>query len=349
MRVLFLTLYPPIAASPRYRVHQFLPALAARGIQCTVAAAVSEETWLRHHAPDAPRARAYHLEEIRRQVTQILGARKYDLVVVQKGLTTPSFRGLAALLRRTARRLVLDVDDAVHRAPPVALRGAARLLADQAQLIKVAAAADCVLAGNDWLAAQLQPHAQRVEVVPTVVDTDRFVPAAAPPDTYTLGWMGSPSTTPHLQIAAAALQGAPDVPAVILCGADPRQRDWPAATLAPWRLETEVTTLHRFSAGLMPLPDEPWTHGKCGLKALQYGACALPTVASPVGVAGSIVQDGETGILAQTPEAWRTAIARLRDPAERVRMGAAARARVEEAYSLRDWAPRLADLLESVA
>jgi len=348
MRVLFLTLYPEHAASSRYRVHQFVPTLEARGISCTVHAAISLDTWRRHQANDAPRARQYHLEELRRRLGQILGAGGYDLVVVQKGLASVSFRFLPALLKRFARRFVLDVDDAVHLAPPARLRGPARILENRGQFLELAGAAECVLAGNPWLAEELSPHAKRVEVIPTVVDTERFVPAETPPERYTLGWIGSPSTTPYAQHAADALQGVDNL-AVILCGADPRQIEWPAAKLTPWRLDTEVGVLQQFSVGLMPSPEEPWVRGKCGLKALQYGACGLPTIATPFGAAPGIIQDGKTGLLANDPAAWRDAVERLRDDGLRVDLGAAARAFVVNEYSLEAWGPRLADLLETIA
>ena len=348
MRVLFLTLYPEQAASPRYRVHQFLPALEARGIECTVASAVSLETWQRHQSAEAPRARQYHLEEIRRRITQLLGARKYDLVVVQKGLASVSFRLLPTLLKRYARRFVIDFDDAVHKAPPAQLQGFARSLENRRQLFQLSALADCTIAGNKWLASEVKVYAKRVEVVPTVVDTQRFVPAASPPERFTLGWIGSPSTTPYAQIAADCFREAEDL-GVILCGADPKRVHWPEAKLTPWRIDTEVETLQRFSVGIMPTPKEQWVRGKCGLKALQYGACGIPTIATPYGVAHDIIRDGETGLLADTKNDWRAAVDKLRDDDLRARLGATARDFVVNEYSLEAWAPRLADLLESVA
>jgi len=348
MRILFLTLYPEQAASSRYRVHQYLPALEARGIDCTVASAVSLDTWQRHQGADSPRARHYHLEEIRRRVTQLLSARRYDLVFVQKGLASVSFRLLPALLKRCARRFVVDIDDAVHLEPPAQLRGIARILQDRRQLLRLMAEADGVLAGNAWLAAQAQPHAKRVEVVPTVVDTQRFVSAGSPPETFTLGWIGSPGTTPYLRPVAEALREMQEG-SVILCGADPKQIEWPAAKFTPWRLDTETAILQQFSVGLMPLPEETWVRGKCALKALQYGACGIPTIATAFGAAQDIVQHGRTGFLVPTGGEWRASVTQLHDDALRARLGAAAREFVVNEYSIERWAPRLADLLESMA
>ncbi len=98
----------------------------------------------------------------------------------------------------------------------------------------------------------------------------------------------------------------------------------------------------------MPLPDTPWAHGKCGLKAIQYLAAGIPAVCSPVGAAPEIVRHDHEGRLAGTPGEWEAALhALLDDPALRARLGAAGRARAEERYSVRANAPRLAAALEA--
>ena len=102
----------------------------------------------------------------------------------------------------------------------------------------------------------------------------------------------------------------------------------------------------RMDIGIMPLLDSPWERGKCGYKIIQYMACGLPVVASPVGVNVNIVHHGENGLLATDEAAWRDALERLiASPALRERMGAAGRARVEAEYSLGAQVPRLADIL----
>ena len=101
--------------------------------------------------------------------------------------------------------------------------------------------------------------------------------------------------------------------------------------------------------GLMPLIDEPWARGKCGLKILQYMATGLPTVASPVGANADIVTHGADGFLAGTPEAWVEHLGRLaRDPELRRDLGRRARETVEGRFALPTVARQLADVLRSV-
>lgn len=357
MRILFLTLYPDVAASPRYRVAQFLPHLRAHGIECHVAAPLSEDEWRRLTGPER-RGRPfwYHAYETPRRLMQILGARRYDIVFLQKAVMSAYVRGFGLLMRRCARRLVLDLDDAVHLAPPHLLRGPWRIFERREQIGQLAAAADLVLAGNRWLESEVRGAGGRAVHFPTVVDTDRFTPASCPPDAFTLGWIGSPATTPHLESIIPLLESQ-EAARVLLVGADTgrlaRQRDnalsSPHVEIRSWMYEHEVDEVQRFSVGLMPLPKDDWTRGKCALKALIYMACGIPCVATPHGAILDIIQHGENGLFADSIEDWRAALESLRDPGTRARLGAAARTSVVEMYSLNNAAPRLLELLESVA
>lgn len=345
MRVLFLTLYPEAAASPRYRVHQFLPHLEAAGIACDVRAPLSEAEWRRHSGPSRKgRAFWYHALETPRRVRQILLARRYDAVFLQKAITTAYLPGLDRVLRAGARRLTYDIDDAVHLAPPHPLRMPWKLLEDRNQARRLMARADRVLAGNRWLADEAAALGGNAVCFPTVVDTDRFTPGPAPAR-FCAGWMGAPATATALESIGEALDElAPGE--LLVAGADPAQVHWEAARAVPWRYDTEVEIVQQFTVGLMPLARDAWNRGKCALKALTYMAAGVPCIATPYGAVTDIIRHGENGWFAETPAEWREAIAALRDPALRNRLGEAARATVEADYSLAQAAPRLARLLE---
>jgi len=349
MRVLFLTLYPDVAASPRYRVAQFLPHLETHGVECAVACPLTADEWRAFTGPGRRRrAFWYHAAELRRRLGQVLRARRYDVVFVQKGIMSAYVRGAAALLRWRARRIVYDFDDAVHLAPPHPLRRPWNLLEDRAQVAKVMAMADLVLAGNNWLKSEAEKHGAKAVHFPTVVDTARFSPCGDAPATYRVGWIGNPSTMVCLEPVAEVLGSLPDAD-VCLVGADAARAPWPNVEVRPWSLATEVDELRSFSVGIMPQPSGEWMKGKCGLKALQYMACGIPCVVSPGGAADEFIRHDENGLVADRPQAWREAFDRLRDPALRRRLGEAGRATVVERYSLAKAAPRLLALLETVA
>lgn len=347
LNILFLTLYPDSAASPRYRVLQFLPHLRARGFRCTVESAVSERAYEKFYGPSrSGRPFWYHADETPRRVMQILRARPFDIVVVQKAILSAYLRGMHTLLRANAKRLVYDIDDAMHLHPPHPLLGVWKTLEDEQQILHFVKDVDLVLAGNAWLASEMRGHAKRVDFFPTVVDTDYFFPAPSPPSSMVAGWIGNPSTTPHLSVTECL--GGLDHVTLRAVGADAARLPWRNAESIPWRRETEVAALRSFSVGIMPLIKDEWTRGKCALKALQYMACGVPCVATPYGAVLDVVADNVNGLFADSPEEWMAAIEWLRDESAHKKIADAGRTTVEQHFSLKQAAPKLGDLLESV-
>jgi len=118
----------------------------------------------------------------------------------------------------------------------------------------------------------------------------------------------------------------------------------------PWRAASEVEDLRPLDVGLMPLTDDEWSRGKCGLKALQYMALGIPPVVSPVGVNSTIVEDRLSGFHARDDgEGVEKIRLLLADAALRARLGAAARQTVERTYSARVQAPRMAQVFREAA
>jgi glycosyltransferase involved in cell wall biosynthesis len=117
----------------------------------------------------------------------------------------------------------------------------------------------------------------------------------------------------------------------------------------PWTEESEVSSIQSFDIGIMPLPDEPWERGKCGYKIIQYMACGLPVVASPVGVNTKIIQKGKNGFLARNPKEWETALIKLiANPKLRKQMGTNGRVLAEQEFSLQVQSPRLENILSDL-
>lgn len=347
MDVLFLTLYPESAASPRYRVHQFIPYLEARGVHCTVVSAIAEDAYARFTGPNrSGRAFWYHAHETPRRIQQLLSARRYDVVVLQKAITSAYVRGLGSLLRRSAKRLVYDIDDAVHLRAPHQLRAPWQIVENQQQMAEIMANADLVLAGNRWLVEETETLGGKAAHFPTVVDTERFVPAPKAPEAFTVGWMGNPSTAASLAPLHETLSSLPDARVVAVGAAAGQLPD--AVETRSWNVGQEVADLQGFSVGLMPLTPGDWARGKCALKSLQYLACGVPCISTPFGAALDALEDGVTGLFAETPAQWREAIETLRDADTRRRMGSAGRAMVEKRFSLAKAAPQLLQHLESV-
>jgi glycosyltransferase involved in cell wall biosynthesis len=208
-----------------------------------------------------------------------------------------------------------------------------------------------VIAGNDYLAERAKKAgARQIEILPSVVDGSRYHPAEVPPTgSFNLGWIGSPVTAPFLGLILPALQESHRQTGLrlTLVGGSISGLD---ATLLPWIEADEISDIQGFHAGIMPLPDAPFERGKCGYKLIQYMACGLPVIASPVGINTKIVRHGESGFLAESQQEWLEAILTLeKSPALRQRMGQAGRSRFEAEYSLQVTAPRLLALLRQAA
>ena len=208
--------------------------------------------------------------------------------------------------------------------------------------------ADLVFAGNPYLAEYAAGHNPHVAIVPTVIDTDAYVPipARSTDSRLCIGWSGSFSTIPHFDLAVPVLRKLKDrygdrLTFKVIGDARYRSEDLGIEGL-PWRLEDEIRELSSFDIGIMPLPDDPWARGKCGLKGLQYMALGIPTVMSPVGVNEDIIQDGVNGFLAGSEAEWLDKLSQLIESAAlRKRLGTAARQTVEAHYSVEAIRPQV--------
>lgn len=353
VNILALTRYSRLGASSRLRMYQYLPFLSDHGWNVDVQPLL-DDRYLRDVYEGRPRqatglARAYGS-----RILSLLGSRRYDLLWIQRELF-PSLPGLVEYLLRTSGvRYVVDYDDATfHRYD----RSRSRLvrLTMGNKIDHVMGGAALVVAGNDYLADRARrAGSQRVEVIPTVVDLDRY-PASSPETdhaTVRIGWIGTPSTVEYLTLVAGPLRSATSGGSarLIVIGAEPRELTDVPIDPVPWSEDTEVEALRSIDIGIMPLPDEPWEQGKCGYKLIQYMASARPVVASPVGVNPTIVQDGKSGFIAANDGEWTASLERLiADPVLREEMGQHGRSRAETRFSLRSHAPQLIDLLEAAA
>ena len=118
----------------------------------------------------------------------------------------------------------------------------------------------------------------------------------------------------------------------------------------PWRLDREVELFNTCDIGVYPLPDDDWSKGKCGFKAIQFMACGVPVLSAAVGVNREIIQDGVNGYLASSQDEWIAKLERLLgDAGLRRRFAEAGRRTIAERYSLGVNAPKMAAVLRAAA
>lgn len=166
-----------------------------------------------------------------------------------------------------------------------------------------------------------------------------------------IGWTGSYSTVQHLDTLRSVLRRLASLERFYLkvIGTSQYELDGVNVEASSWNSSSEIADLRQLDIGIMPLPDDRWSRGKCGLKALQYMALGIPAVCSPVGVNSEIIDDGKNGFLARTEDEWMEKLGRLlRSPSLRAELGAAGRRTVEDRYSAAVHAPRVCEVFRSV-
>ncbi|MFL5820778.1 MAG: glycosyltransferase family 4 protein [Solirubrobacteraceae bacterium] len=322
MRVLFVVDGGLDDPSARARVHQFVPGLSELGVDVRILSA-SDRAGL----------------DGKRRVLR--AARQADVVVLHRILPP---RPLLGTLVHVNPVLVFDFDDALHTLP-----GRRRRLRPVLEL-----AAE-VVAGNQELARYARRFCRSVTVVPTVVDPGAYSLSAgfSTRKPVRVGWIGTPGNLPFLELVRPALRElvkrGRSLDVRLISSSFP---DWPElpVTPVPWKFTGAASALAELDIGLAPLPDTPWTRGKCGLKVIEYMATGLPVVAAPVGALREIVVDGKTGLLARNGREWVAHVDRLVVDAElRCSLGQAGRRRVEERYSVAVAVPAIAKVLERAA
>jgi glycosyltransferase involved in cell wall biosynthesis len=328
-----------------------LPYLAERGIECTVAPFFDDTYTTSLLTADRKKWWRFGKSFLGR-VAALLAAHRYDLVVVHSELIPFIPTGVERLLANLAAPYVLDFDDAFfHQYDQHRLGIVRRMFAGKIGSLMKGAAVN--VAGSSYLAQYARQFSKDVVVIPTVIDLARY-PCVAPPieaGPFRVGWIGSPSTTEHLETIASELRDfcARSGAEVLAIGA--RRFDARGLNIrwVDWAEATEVEELSKAHVGIMPLPSTPWAEGKCAFKLIQTMACWRPAVASPVGANRHVVEDGVSGLLAG-PGEWARALDTLyQNESLRNRLGVAGRVRVEANYSLRAWAPMLYDVWSRAA
>jgi glycosyltransferase involved in cell wall biosynthesis len=346
MRVLFYTDGPESPGS-RFRCLQFFPYLEARGIHCEARFAYDtqyNDVFQRHWAP------IYKLAGRLKRVGHLLLDGEADVIFLHK--TALALSGLPEWLRSRRRTpLVFDFDDAIYLSPS----GGESKLRRRA-FERVVAVADHVIAGNQHLAA-VADRAECTTLIPSVVDTNAYVPASGrrASDELVVGWMGTASNFPNLRLAIPSLLGALEtLPRarlrIVSNGSIPELSGHPRVEQWRWSEAAELRALQSFDLGLMPLEDSAQTHGKCGFKMIQYMACGVPVLASAVGANPAMFAGSNAGLLVSTVDDWGHKLLELL--AKRPlfpQMAAAGRAHAIARYSVQSVVGDYVRILEDVS
>jgi L-malate glycosyltransferase len=340
MRILCLTPHPYAGASSRYRVMQYVPQLEAAGIRCTVspfmvnafyAIVYQQGCWFRKLL--------YFFVGTMRRCWDVLRCRRYDVVFIHLEAFPIGPPMIEWLIRLCGVPIVFDLDDAIFLRPTRSAHPLLQWLRMPSKLPMILRWSRYVITCNDYLADYVRQYNAYVHMIPTCVDTLQFTvsPARTPRVRPLVGWVGSHSTAPYLDLLRPMLQRLAQSCAFDFKVVGLRQ---PFAVPGvhviqePWTLARDVAVFQELDIGVYPLPTEEWVLGKTGFKTVQYMAVGVPCVASRVGRNTEIIEDRVNGFLASTEDEWCESIERLlRDSALRERIGTAGRATVEARFT----------------
>ena len=356
LRVAFVVPYP-VDRSPgqRFRFEQWLGLLPEGAVAAEIQPLFEPTAYARLYGSGGFGAKSFStIKALGRRIKDVVATSNVDVAYLYRESFPLGPPVLDLFLERKVP-VVYDFDDAIFLGDTSkANSGIARLKMPQ-KIEKIIAGATITTVGNEFLAAYARRFSDSVRVLPTTIDVEAYQPPArrtAGP-LVKIGWSGSKTTSAHLETIRPVLRRAlAELPVELHLIGDPdfRLGESERVTVKGWDARTEISDISGFDIGLMPLPDDDWSRGKCGLKALQYMALEVAPIVSPVGVNPQIVSEGENGLLAGSEEEWLEAMARLvEDQALRLKLGAAARNTVVERYSGQAWARAFLDTLEEAA
>lgn len=342
------------APGQRFRIEQWEPLLRERGLEIDYAPFENEElNSVLHQGGKMTRKLRLVAGAFAQRFTALNKVGRYDACYLFR---EAALMGPPLFERLLAKRIpiVFDFDDAIFVSYRSPTNGYLSYLKFAGKAKTICRISSHVMVGNPYLADYARQYNDNVTVIPTTIDTEKYAiknrsnSATVP----VIGWTGSFSTVQHLDTLRGVLEKLARTERFRLrvIGTPRYEIEGVEVEALPWRSETEIEDLEPIDVGIMPLPDDLWSKGKCGLKALQFMALGIPVVCSPVGVNTVIIQDGQNGFVPATEDEW---LERLRDLLRSVelrnRIGLAGRATVEQTYSAKAQAPRVFEIFRGLA
>lgn len=328
--------------SQRFRFEQYFSFLQTNGFECVLSPLLNEEEDKTFYSKGNFLRKAGIVAKCffkRRQ--DIRKAKGFDIIFIQREAFMTGTLYFEKQFKHSGKKIIFDFDDAIWLPNVSEGNKNHQWLKNPDKTNRILSISDLVIAGNNYLSGYVKKFNENVVVIPTTVDTAYHRPPqrTSPHEKICIGWTGSHTTIPHFEFAFPSLielkKKFGEKIYFKLIGDSSYENSELNLKGIPWNLETEINDLSEIDIGIMPLPDTPWTRGKCGLKGLQCMALEIPTVMSPIGVNCEIISDGKNGFLAEREEEWVEKIFRLIESEElRKKIGKEARKTVEEKYSV---------------
>lgn len=343
------------APAQRFRFEQYFNFLESNGVSCELSNIISEkqDAFIYQSGHLVGKFFTFSVKSRIIRLQDILKANKYDTIFVNREAMLTRSTFFERYFAKSRARLIFDFDDAIWKHNVSEANKRFAWLKNPSKTDRIIGLADIVIAGNQYLADYASSFAKNIRIIPTTINTDEYLPPSRKNEDHQvcIGWSGSITTIQHYKSILPVLYNLKEKygSRIIfkLIGDEKFTDDKLGLQGIRWHKDSEVKDLSEFDIGIMPLPDDEWAKGKCGLKGLQYMALETPTLMSPVGVNSEIINDGVNGYLPIDENDWIEKLSLLIESAElRKKLGKAARETVVEKYSFNAWKNTYLDLLK---
>ena len=352
-RILFLLPYPlQSAPSQRFRIELFFPELEKSRITYDVSSFMDMETWNILYRGGGAISKLWGVLKgfSRRWFTVLFRCWRYQYVFIHREaapIGPPVFEWILA--RLFGKKIIYDFDDAIWMSDSTVENRFVRWIKCRWKIKYICRWSYKISAGNLFLHNYAQQFNSNVTIIPTCVDTDLHHNKIKDHKEghLTIGWTGSHSTLKYLEIilpAIASLQQEFNFTFLIISNKPPAF-ELKNLKFVKWNEKSEVDDLLHMDIGVMPLPDNLWSEGKCGFKLVQYLSLGIPAVASMAGVNKKIIEQGVNGFLCENVSEWKCALQKLlTDSMLRKSMGVEGRRKIGQEYSIRSQKTKFIEL-----
>jgi glycosyltransferase involved in cell wall biosynthesis len=355
-KILFLTLHRPNRSpSQRFRFEQYLDLLNQNGFDYEFSFLLNEKDDAIFYKKGHLFSKAFIvLKSSLKRLKELMNASKYDIVFIQRECFMLGSSFFEKQFSKSGVKMIFDFDDSIWLQNVSDANKTFVWLKNPNKTSKIISYSNLVFAGNKYLKDYAIQFNKEVEIIPTTIDTVEYKRVSLPDsDKVVIGWSGSITTIQHFEYSLSVLKKIKakykDTIDIHVIGDVNYSNSELGINGKAWNKKTELTDLSAFDIGIMPLPDDEWANGKCGLKGLQYMALEIPTIMSPVGVNTEIIQDGKNGFLASTEEEWLERLSLLIESKElRNQIGKAGRDTVVNHYSVDAYKQKYVDLFNQI-
>ncbi|HEV8286808.1 MAG TPA: glycosyltransferase family 4 protein [Chitinophagaceae bacterium] len=341
-KVLVICPYPEnVAPSQRLKFEQYYPAFRQAGYEIQTSSFINYAFWnIIYKKGNLLQKVYYTLLGYFKRIRYLFRLRQFDIVYIHLWVTPFGPPIFEWLYRNLARKIVYDIDDLVYlnnkksSKNPIAL-----MIKGKKKPIYLIKNSEHIITCTPYLDQFVRKFNSATTDISSTVDTDKYqvVNTYSNAKPLTIGWSGSISTSRYfylLENMLKKLRREFNFKILVIGNKEINIKGLDIEAV-DWSEETEMDYLKRLDIGLYPLPNEDWVYGKSGLKAIQYMALGLPTVATALGANFRVIENGVSGFLVSTEDEWIECLSKLiRDQNLRRHIGTNARLRVENLFSV---------------